>query len=190
MELLVARRTQKLLALEPPGPAAEALAPAGPAGLVASGDLPLAPLAEDGENVASQVNQIYQQLGPESTLPRQGVTASQADAQFLRRAVEIVDRHLSDYEFDVEALAKQMAVSRRQFFRRLKAVTGGTPNALIRAMRLKRAAYLLRQSQMTITEITYAVGFSDLKHFRTVFREQFGVLPGDYGGRASSRTND
>jgi len=104
----------------------------------------------------------------------------------LQRLVATVDRHLSDFEFDVEALAKRMAMSRRQLFRKLKAVTGGTPHALIRAMRLKRAAQLLQESQMTITEVTYAVGFSDLKHFRTVFREQFGVLPGEYTKRASS----
>ena len=78
-----------------------------------------------------------------------------------------------------------MAMSRRQLFRKLKAVTGRTPNALIRTLRLKRAAQLLEQSQMTITEITYAVGFSDLKHFRTVFREQFGLLPGEYLKKSS-----
>jgi DNA-binding response OmpR family regulator len=125
-------------------------------------------------------SKVHERLGPETTLQPRGLAANQADAQFLRRAIEAVDRHLSDFEFDVEALAKQMAVSRRQLFRKLKAVTGGTPNALIRAMRLKRAAQLLQDSQMTITEITYAVGFSDLKHFRNVFREQFGVLPGEY----------
>jgi CheY-like chemotaxis protein/AraC-like DNA-binding protein len=122
-------------------------------------------------------------LGPESP-PQPRSLARHADVQFLRRSIETVDQHLSDFEFDVEALAKQMAVSRRQLFRKLKAVTGGTPNALIRSLRLKRAAQLLRESQMTITEITYAVGFSDLKHFRSVFREQFGVLPGEYPRKA------
>jgi transcriptional regulator GlxA family with amidase domain len=43
---------------------------------------------------------------------------------------------------------------------------------------------LLRESQMTVTEITYAVGFSDLKHFRSLFLEHFGMLPGEYAGRA------
>ena len=128
----------------------------------------------------------HERLGPESALPPRNLTANQADAQFLRRALEIVDRHLSDFEFDVEALAKKVAVSRRQLFRKLKAVTGGTPNALIRAMRLKRAAQLLKESQMTITEITYAVGFSDLKHFRSLFQEHFGVLPGEYARKAAS----
>jgi DNA-binding response OmpR family regulator len=129
-------------------------------------------------------SKVHERLGPESTLQPRNFAANQADAQFLRRAIETVDRHLSDFEFDVEALAKKVAVSRRQLFRKLKAVTGGTPNALIRAMRLKRAEQLLKESQMTVTEITYAVGFSDLKHFRSVFQEQFGVLPGEYASKA------
>jgi transcriptional regulator GlxA family with amidase domain len=39
---------------------------------------------------------------------------------------------------------------------------------------------------MTVSEITYAVGFSDLKHFRAIFREHFGLLPGEYGGAAGN----
>jgi CheY-like chemotaxis protein len=138
------------------------------------------------EDLLRARSKFHEGLGVESTAQPTGTALNQSDAQFLRRAVATVDRHLSDFEFDVEALAKRMAVSRRQLFRKLKAVTGSTPNALIRAMRLKRAAQLLQESQMTITEVTYAVGFSDLKHFRTVFREQFGVLPGEYPTRASS----
>jgi DNA-binding response OmpR family regulator len=129
-------------------------------------------------------SKVHERLGPESTLQPCNLAANQADAQFLRRALETVDRHLSDFEFDVEALAKKVAVSRRQLFRKLKAVTGGTPNALIRAMRLKRAAQLLKESQMTVTEITYAVGFLDLKHFRSLFLEHFAVLPGEYARKA------
>jgi DNA-binding response OmpR family regulator len=118
-----------------------------------------------------------------SLLPRE-LAANQLDAQFLRRTIDIIERHLADFEFDVAALAQNMAVSRRQLFRKLKAVTGCTPNIFIRTLRLKRAAQLLRESPMTVTEITYAVGFSDLKHFRNLFREQFGVLPGEYTRKA------
>ena len=288
MELLVARRTQKLLELQPHDLPAEALPPAGPDGPIASEELPLVLLVENDTKVSSQISQglggayrvieardgeeglrqaqetvpdlvvteltlpgldglglcrglkraeltshipvivvaaharedsqmraleagadhylakplslpllkarvdelllarskVHERLGPESTLQPPNLAANQADAQFLRRAIETVDRHLSDFEFDVEALAKKVAVSRRQLFRKLKAVTGGTPNALIRAMRLKRAAQLLKESQMTVTEITYAVGFSDLKHFRSLFLEHFGVLPGEYARKA------
>ncbi len=118
-------------------------------------------------------------------LPRE-LAANQLDAEFLRRTIDIVERQLADFEFDVAALAQKMAVSRRQLFRKLKAVTGSTPHVIIRSLRLKRAAQLLEETAMTVTEITYAVGFSDLKHFRTVFREQFGVLPGEYARKGQA----
>jgi CheY-like chemotaxis protein/AraC-like DNA-binding protein len=113
--------------------------------------------------------------------PRELAT-NQVDVQFLRRITDLVERHISDFEFDVEALSQKMFMSRRQLFRKLKGVAGCAPNVFIRNLRLKRAAQLLKESRMTVTEITYAVGFSDLKHFRAIFKEHFGVLPGDYGG--------
>ena len=119
----------------------------------------------------------FQQI--QTVQPRELAT-NQMDAEFLRRVVEIVEKNLADYEFDVETLARLMAVSRRQLFRKFKAVAGGTPNGFIRDIRLKRAAQLLRDSRMTVSEIIYAVGFSDPKYFRTIFRERFGVLPGEY----------
>jgi len=73
-----------------------------------------------------------------------------------------------------------VAVSRRQLFRKLKALIDTTPKALIRSARLQRAAQLLADSQMTVTEITFAVGFEDLKHFRALFKEEFGILPSEY----------
>ncbi|HWD94328.1 MAG TPA: response regulator [Verrucomicrobiae bacterium] len=127
------------------------------------------------------------------TQPRE-LAANQMDAEFLRRVVSIVEKNLSDYEFDVKTLARLLAVSRRQLFRKFKAVAGCTPNAFIRDIRLKHAAQLLQETGLTVSEIIYAVGFSDPKYFRAVFRERFGVLPGEYAkaakpgpGRAASQ---
>lgn len=111
------------------------------------------------------------------------LAANQTDARFLQRTFEIIERNLSDFEFDVEALARSVAVSRRQLFRKLKALIDTTPKALIRSARLQRAAQLLTESNMTVTEITFAVGFEDLKHFRALFKEQFGILPSDFVAR-------
>jgi len=114
------------------------------------------------------------------TFQPQELATNHADAQFLRRVVDIVQANLSDYEFDVETLARKLAVSRRQLFRKFKAIANTTPNAFIRDIRLKRAAHLLGTSNLTVSEIIHAVGFSDPKYFRTVFKEQFGVLPGEF----------
>ena len=115
-----------------------------------------------------------------TTMQPRDLMANQADAQFLRRTMAIIEQNMSDFEFDVDGLARKVAVSRRQLFRKLKAVIDLTPKAFIRAVRLKRAAQLLLESEMTVTEITFAVGFQDVKHFRTLFKEQFGTLPSDY----------
>ena len=111
--------------------------------------------------------------------PRE-LALNQTDARFLQRAIAVVEQNLSDFEFDVDALARNVAVSRRQLFRKLKALIDTTPKALIRSVRLKRSAQLLAESKMTITEITFAVGFLDVKHFRALFKQEFGVLPSEY----------
>ena len=128
-----------------------------------------------------KLHEYFQQL--QSVYPRE-IAGSQMDAEFLRRVVEIVEKNIADYEFDVEKLARNLAMSRRQLFRKFKAVAGCTPNGFVRDIRLRRAAQLLRESRMTVSEIIYAVGFSDPKYFRNIFRERFGVLPGEYGNNA------
>jgi AraC-like DNA-binding protein len=130
-----------------------------------------------------KLHEHFQQL--QTVQPRELAT-NQVDAEFLRRVVEIVEKNLADYEFDVESLARQLALSRRQLFRKFKAVAGCTPNVFIRDIRLKRAAQLLRDSGMTVSEIIYAVGFSDPKYFRNIFRERFGALPGEYNKQTKS----
>jgi CheY-like chemotaxis protein len=130
---------------------------------------------------------LLEHFNQETNLRARPPAGNPVDALFLRRTLDTVEKHLSDYEFDVDHLAQHLAVSRRQLFRKLRAVTGCTPNAFIRTLRLNRAAQLLKESQMTVTEVTYAVGFIDLKHFRAVFREQFGVLPTEYAGEKRGR---
>jgi len=124
-----------------------------------------------------QVDQLY---------PRD-IATNQSDAKFIRRVIDLVEENMADLDFDLEMLARKLAVSRRQLFRKLRAAAGCSPNTFIRTLRLRRAAQLLTESQMTVTEITYAVGFSDLKYFRTIFRDYFGVTPGDYLKRSKTQ---
>jgi DNA-binding response OmpR family regulator len=132
------------------------------------------------ENLLESRRRLRASLDQGAAMRPRELAVSQTDARFLQRVIAMVDRNLSDFEFDVDGLASSVAVSRRQLFRKLKGVINTTPKAFIRSVRLKRAAELLLQSEMTVTEITFAVGFQDVKHFRALFKEQFGVLPSDY----------
>ncbi|MGA2248641.1 MAG: response regulator, partial [Verrucomicrobiota bacterium] len=133
------------------------------------------------DNLLENRRKLHEHFQHLQTVQPRELATNQMDAEFLRKVVETVETNLADYEFDMEKLARQMAVSRRQLFRKFKALAGCTPNVLIRDIRLKRAAQLLRDSHLTVSEIIYAVGFSDPKYFRNIFRERFGVLPGEYG---------
>ena len=110
------------------------------------------------------------------------VVANSRDEEFLRSILVSVEQHMDESEFSVDQLAQDLHISRMQLYRKIKALTGDTPNALVRTVRLKKAAQLLHTRQYNVSEVAYKVGFTDLKYFRERFREQFGVNPGEYRG--------
>jgi len=108
------------------------------------------------------------------------IAMESVDEKFLRRAMEIVEEHMSDSQFGVEMFSKNLFMSRMNLYRKLKALTGQTPNQFIRTLRLKKAAKLLVECGMSVTEAMYEVGFNSFSYFRKVFREQFGLPPAEY----------
>ncbi len=142
--------------------------------------LRLSVLKARADNLLESRRKLHEHFQRLQTVQPREMAANQLDTEFLRRTVEIVEKNLADYEFDVEKLARQLGMSRRQLFRKFNALAGCTPNVFMRDIRLRRAAHLLSNSRMTISEIIYAVGFSDPKYFRNIFRERFGVLPGEF----------
>lgn len=108
---------------------------------------------------------------------------NELDHQFAKRIRSVVEQNISNWEFGVGKLATKISVSRRQLLRKTKETIGTTPQTLIRSMRLERAAQLLKEHRLTICEITYAVGFTDLKHFREIFQKQYGLLPREYSNQ-------
>ena len=101
------------------------------------------------------------------------------DKIFLEKCIELVEKHLEDSDYSVEQMSGALFMSRMQVYRKLKALTGDSPNHFIRTIRLKRAAQLLEKGY-TVAETTYKVGFQDLKYFRECFKKQFGVNPSEF----------
>ena len=103
-----------------------------------------------------------------------------AEQKFLEKATLVIEEHLSDPEFNTEALAVEVAVSRSQLFRKFVALTGNAPCEYIRIVRLLRAVRLIEQEYGNITEIALAVGFNSPAYFTRCFRIHFGVSPSQY----------
>ena len=70
-----------------------------------------------------------------------------------------------------------MAMSRSVFFKKIKAITQQNPHEMIRDIKMKKAAELLKENKYNIAEISYMVGFANPKYFSTAFKNFFGVSP-------------
>jgi len=108
------------------------------------------------------------------------IVVADADREFLEAAMRVVEQHLSDPDFNVQALVSAMAMSSSVFYRRIKSITGQTVVEFIRDVRLKRAAQLLAQTQMRVSEVAFEVGIENAKYFRQVFQKLYGTTPSDY----------
>lgn len=100
--------------------------------------------------------------------------------EFLKEVLRTIERWLHDPGFSVGDLAETVALSRRHLTRRLKAVAGVTPAALIRARRIARAKAQLEKDPDSIAEVGQAVGFRSASHFSQVFRGHVGCSPSTY----------
>ncbi|MFQ5447140.1 MAG: helix-turn-helix domain-containing protein [Saprospiraceae bacterium] len=88
---------------------------------------------------------------------------------------------MSDSGLKAEILAGELAVSRRNFFRRVKQLTGLTPNEYLREVRLQAARRMLETKKHTsVKAVAFAAGYHKVKHFSTIFRQRFGRPPSDY----------
>ena len=101
--------------------------------------------------------------------------------EWLKKAIAQMEAHLSDEDYTVEQLSSDMCMSRMTFYRKIQSLTGQSPTEFMRTIRLRRAADLLCEGRMTVTEITYATGFSSISYFSRCFRTMFGVPPTQFG---------
>ena len=107
------------------------------------------------------------------------------DNEFYRHFAAYVQQEMCRADLTVEEMADEMGMSRVQLYRKLKALTNYSPAELLRNMRLKRAAELLRTTERNVSEIAYEVGFSSPSYFTKCYRDFFGEAPTDAQRRTS-----
>ena len=98
---------------------------------------------------------------------------------FISRFKKMVEGRLSDSNLSVEDLAADMGLSRVQLYRKVKALTGNTPIDLLRKARLAQAQKLLQESELSVSEIAYQVGFASPSYFTKCYKDEFGTVPGE-----------
>ncbi|MCD8167228.1 MAG: response regulator [Bacteroides sp.] len=103
------------------------------------------------------------------------------DEKFLQDAIDCVNRHLSDPQFDIPQFTSEMATSRTTLHKKLKSLTGLNTTSFVRNIRLKAACKIMDENRtIRISDLAYAVGFNDPKYFSICFRKEFGLQPTEY----------
>ncbi|WP_051291063.1 hybrid sensor histidine kinase/response regulator transcription factor [Pedobacter glucosidilyticus] len=102
------------------------------------------------------------------------------DEKFLNKLMKLIEDNLEDPEFNVTSLVVEIGMSQTVLYKKIKALTDLSITDFIKSVRLKRAAQLLEDNQLSIAEIAYSVGFNDRKYFSKEFKKQFGKAPSDY----------
>lgn len=101
----------------------------------------------------------------------------------LARISRIIEENISDPDLNVAALAEKSGIGTKQLYRLLKKYIGDTPVDYIRRMRLRKAAMLLEQQKLTVSEVMYMAGFKTSSYFAKCFQAEYGCTPGEYARR-------
>ncbi|GAA3623585.1 hybrid sensor histidine kinase/response regulator transcription factor [Flavivirga jejuensis] len=127
--------------------------------------------------------QIKEYFSKNSQLPKgkKEIKISKRDEDFLKKTIDIIDKNLSDSNFGVGELSKEMGFSTTHFYRRLKQLTGQVPSIYIKNFRLQRAAELLKNNEgHNVSEVMYQIGIESNSHFSTSFKKLYGLSPSEY----------
>ena len=109
-----------------------------------------------------------------------GIQGKVTDADFLARLGAVMSDHMSDENLSVGIMAEEMNMSTSSLFKRLKSLKGISPGEYVTEARMKEAASLLKDTALTVDDISIRCGFRSLSYFSTCFKTRFGVSPKKY----------
>jgi signal transduction histidine kinase/ligand-binding sensor domain-containing protein/DNA-binding response OmpR family regulator len=99
---------------------------------------------------------------------------------FLDRCIEIVEKHITDGNFGISTLAEEIGMSRSNLYTKIKSISGQSANGFIRYIRLRKAAEIFINTDLTVQETILRVGIRDARYFREQFFKLFQMNPSDY----------
>lgn len=134
-------------------------------------------------------NQLKEIFTSSPLTPPQSIARNTADLKFITQVNDIIMANLSESGNLIDSVADSMSISRSSLHKKIKAISGMTPNDYIQLIRLKKAAELLSTGEYQISEISYLVGFNTPSYFSKCFYNQFGLLPREFANKTTDKKN-
>ena len=131
-------------------------------------------------NHIHRMEQLREKFNTSKNIVPSEVTFSSIDEELLQKAIAVVEKNIGNEFFDIPLFCEELGVSRTMLFSKIKAWTEMTPNEFIQSMRMKRAAQLLEQNKLSVSQICYKVGYKNPKYFSRSFQKHFKLTPSQY----------
>lgn len=112
-------------------------------------------------------------------IKRGDIKINSLDEKFIGKLMIIIEKHIAEENFTIEEFESEIAMSKSQIYRKLKALTGKSPSRFVRSVRLLKAKKMISEHQATIAEIAYSTGFGSPAYFTRCFKEEFGYSPSE-----------
>lgn len=139
-------------------------------------------------NLVNSRKMLQKKFAMQPDLDSHLIATNSGDQQFLEKATGIVENNIDNHQFDINIFASAMCLSRTNLFKKLKGITGQTPNDFILNIRLKKSLYYLTSMQnISIADIAIQVGFGSTSYYIKKFHKLYGVTPVQYRKQAKDR---
>lgn len=125
----------------------------------------------------AQLKKLY---GKRFSLDEMGIEVVSADERFSQKLFEVIEKNISDQNLGVEMLCQEIGISRANLYRKLKSITELSPTELIRNKRLEIAAKMLKESDMSVSEVAALLGFNSHSYFSNSFKSFYGYTPTEF----------
>lgn len=131
-------------------------------------------------NLIKNQNELKESYSKKFIAEPSKVTTSSADEALLKKAMELIEKNISNIDYNVESFVSDMGIGRTLLYQKTNHILGMSIKEFLMDIRLKRGAQLLKESDLTVSEISYLIGFNNPKHFSICFKKQFDITPTDF----------
>lgn len=137
-------------------------------------------LAAKVENLLRSRKRLKDYYLSNKALVPENIAFNTLDEEFLKEAIEIIEKHLSDSDFSVDKFSREIGMSRSNLYLKLKAITGESATDFVKRIKFSKAVEFMKSNRYTMAQIAYMCGFNSPSYFSTAFKQYFDCMPTEY----------
>ena len=132
------------------------------------------------QNLIKQRKLLKERFSGTGSLIPAEITLTSVDEKLLQQTLDFISENIGNSDLTVEKIAKEIGMSRSNFYRKINALTNMSASEFLRKIRMDHAAQLLKTDRVRVSEVRFMVGISDPDYFRVCFKKQFGITPKEF----------